>query len=299
MKRIPAPRHISCLPSRRGHFARRAMAIMLLSLLPVSLYAAQVVPIAPLATAPVLDGMDSEWGAVDAVEIPLRKMQADHKTDVSSIRVKGGVHNDHVYFFLTWKDSTENSEHKPFLWNEAQGRYLPTKVLEDRLAIQFAMSGDYSTDWLSGNSFTADMWHWKAHRSNTLNLVHDKQTIISEKKLLRSYEGRSAQGTPVYILRPSDSGDRLYKSQRYRERKEDKMPKYIVATDPQGSITDIKAKGVWRDGAWHLEISRRLNTTHDDDVVFKLGQPVLGGIAVFNSTGDDDHTVSETLVFQF
>jgi hypothetical protein len=278
---------------------RRALATALLSLMPVTLFANQVVPIVPLTAAPLLDGMGEEWSELSAVEIPLRKTEADHRTEVDSIAVKGGVYQDRVYLYLTWKDATEDDEHKPFVWDEQMNRYLQSKALEDRVAIQFAMSGDYTTDWLSGNSFTADMWHWKAYRSNSVDLAHDKQTFISDKKLLRSYEGKSAQGSAIYILRPSDSGDRLYKSHRYRERVEERMPKYSVSPDPQGSIADIKAKGVWREGAWHLEISRQLNTGHADDVAFQVGQPVLGGIAVFNGTGDDDHTVSDTLIFQF
>ncbi|MEH6824737.1 MAG: ethylbenzene dehydrogenase-related protein [Motiliproteus sp.] len=267
--------------------------------MPITLSAAQVVPITSLSAAPVLDGKGSEWNEVGGVEIALRKTHPEHKTDVSSVRIKGGVYGDRVYFYLTWKDSTENTEHKPFAWNEQQGRYIQTTALEDRLALQFEMSGDYSTDWLAGNSFTADMWHWKAFRSNMLGLAHDKQTIISDKKLLRSYEGHTPQGNPVYILRPSDSGDRLYRSQRYRERQEDKMPKYVISTDPQGSITDIKANGVWREGAWHLEMSRQLNTTHADDVLLQPGQSVRGGVAIFDGTGDADHSVSDTLIFQF
>ncbi len=270
-----------------------------LCLMPAVLHANEAVSIVPLVKAPVLDGSGEEWSGIRAVEIPLRKIQADHKTEVNRVSVKGGVYQDRVYFYLTWKDATEDNEHKPFVWDNSQSRYVQSKTLEDRIAIQFAMRGDYTADWLSGNSFVADMWHWKAYRSNSVGLVHDKQTIISDKKLLRSYEGRSAQGAPIYILRPSDSGDRLYKSLRYRERVADKMPKYVVSSDPQGSIADIEAKGVWREGAWHLEISRRLNTLHEDDVVFQLGQSVQGGIAIFNGTGDDDHTVSDTLKFQF
>lgn len=286
--------------SARFHlFGWLGLAASLLSMMPITLYAEQVVPIAPLAAAPVVDGMGSEWSAVNGVEIALRKIRAEHKTEVDSITVKGGVFGDRIYFYLSWKDSTENVEHKPFVWDEQQGRYLQSTELEDRLALQFAMSGDYTTDWLSGNSFTADMWHWKAFRSNTLGLAHDKQTIISDKKLLRSYEGHTPQGVPVYIRRPSDSGDRLYRSQRYRERQEEKMSKYAMSTDPQGSIADIKAKGVWREGDWHLEISRKLNTRHADDVIFQPGQSVRGGIAVFDGTGDDDHRVSDTLIFQF
>lgn len=263
------------------------------------LFASQVIPMHPLDSMPILDGSDEDWGNIPAEEIFLHQTRKDQKTKVDSIFVKGGVYGDRVYLYLTWKDDSKSIEHKPFVWDMEQSRYIQSLLVEDRLAIQFAMTGSYTTDWLSGSEFTADMWHWKAHRSNFLGLAQDKQTIISRTKLLRSYHAKTSQNETLYILRPSDVGDRLYKSVRYKNKNEMKMPKYILANKPQGSITDVKAKGVWYEGAWHLELSRAMNTHQDDDVVFYRGKQTLGGIAVFNDTGDDDHSVSETLLFQF
>ncbi len=75
------------------------------------------------------------------------------------------------------------------------------------------------------------------------------------------------------------------------------MPKYILAENPTGSVTDVAAKGVWGDGGWTLELSRKLDTGNADDVAFARGGAVKGGIAAFNRSGDDDHNVSATLTF--
>jgi hypothetical protein len=64
-------------------------------------------------------------------------------------------------------------------------------------------------------------------------------------------------------------------------------------------VADVKAKGVWRDGMWTLELRRALDTGNADDVVFTRGQAVAAGIAVFDRTGHDDHNMSEVLSFQF
>jgi len=77
------------------------------------------------------------------------------------------------------------------------------------------------------------------------------------------------------------------------------MPKYILAKQPKGSIADVQARGRWQAGVWTVEFSRKLNTGHKDDAVFKKGQAIKGGIAVFNRSGDDKHDISDTLVFQF
>ncbi len=76
------------------------------------------------------------------------------------------------------------------------------------------------------------------------------------------------------------------------------MPKYQLL-EPTGSIADIKANGVWKENHWLLELSRKLNTGHDDDVLFMIGQIYRGGIAIFDATENSQHLISETLQFQF
>lgn len=77
------------------------------------------------------------------------------------------------------------------------------------------------------------------------------------------------------------------------------MPKYELASQPQGSIADVKAKVVWQNGVWRLELSRKFDTGHIDDVRFELNQSIRGGIAVFDASENENHIISETLLFQF
>lgn len=259
---------------------------------------AEVVKLQRLNRAPVVDGNGADWETMAATKLALHKINPDAKTDVSFIIIKGGIYEDHIYFFLEWQDTTEDLIHKPWVWNKKQLKYVTGPEREDRLAIQFLLRGDYSTDWFSGKNFTADMWHWKAYRSNTLGLVHDKSTIISHNKLLRSSKYRDRNGEYIYISRPSDAGDKLYRTKRYRKYDSDIMPKYILNNNPTGSVADLKAKGVWRNNKWYLEIQRKLRTEYKDDIQFHLGQTVVGGIAVFNHSENDDHVITDNLMFK-
>jgi hypothetical protein len=260
---------------------------------------AETITMHQLSAAPRVDGSSADWNGVGNTTVKLRKTLPNGKSDVRSVSVKGGVFGDEVYFLLQWKDSTADKQHKPFIWDAGKNKYVGGKQREDRMAIQFAMEGDYTTDWASGNAFKADMWHWKAFRSNTLGLVHDKMTIIGVEPLKRAYKVAAENGRTLYIQRPSDAGTKLYTTKRYSKKEQDTMPKYILADNPEGSVSDVKAKGVWRNGVWTVEIKRKLNTGHSDDVVFAKGKAVKGGIAIFNRTGDDDHTISDTLTFKF
>lgn len=260
---------------------------------------AQTITVQPLSKAPVLDGQGDDWGEVKAIVIPLHKSIPTAKTTVTQVTLKAGTFGEDVFFYAQWADPTESLQHKPFVWDEAQQKYVEGTQREDRLAIEFRMEGDYSTDWLSGKSFTADMWHWKAARSNPTGYADDQRTIISQDKLLRAYETKTNDGKPLYILRPWDEGDMPYTTKRYSQKQEAMMPKYVINPTAKGSTMDIQAKGAWRDGNWHLELKRKLNTGHSDDVVFNLGQSVVGGIGIFESSDNDDHAISDGLEFKF
>jgi len=201
---------------------------------------------------------------------------------------------------VQWKDATKNDTHKNFVWDNAQQRYRKGKDREDRLVFKFFISGKYSTSPLAGWPSVSDIWHWKAYRSNSAGLAHDKSHIISDTKIAKSKKYKATNGKTIYMARPSDAGDPIYKAKRYTDKVEDVMPKYVISPKISGSVADVKAKGVWADGTWTLELGRKFDTgDHASDVVFKPGSSVKGAIAVFDGVGDWHHSISDTLEFKF
>lgn len=83
----------------------------------------------------------------------------------------------------------------------------------------------------------------------------------------------------------------MYESQRPIDNIGDTIPRYLPNKEAKGSVADIKSAAVWADNTWTLELSRKLNTGHDDDVALKKGASYKAGVAVFNHTGDDHHSV--------
>jgi hypothetical protein len=81
------------------------------------------------------------------------------------------------------------------------------------------------------------------------------------------------------------------------------MPLYELNSEARGSITDVNAKGVWRDGRWYLELSRRLDTGHDDDAVIPANGTIPFAIAVFDGVSNNmvdggAHSVSNLLILE-
>ena len=77
----------------------------------------------------------------------------------------------------------------------------------------------------------------------------------------------------------------------------DRVPQYLPGR-PSGSAADVRAKGKWSDGRWTLELSRRLNTGHDDDTPLDTTRSYKMAVAAFNFTGDMDKA-SGVIVLSF
>ena len=243
----------------------------------------------------VLDGEIDDWAEIAGITVPLSGIGGADR-----VELKAALRGERIYVLAVWDDPTENSLHKPYVWNEELKAYQKTERMEDRLAIAFAMRGNFSANKIDGSEYEADVWHWKASRSNPAGLAHDKYWKVSRTPFEGSRAFESPNGGIVHLARPSDAGDWLYKHVRYFLKQADVMPLYEVNMNPRGSIADVQAKGVWREGRWYLELSRALNTGHDDDTAIPASGAVEIAIAAFdgvafNVVDGGMHSVSEKL----
>ena len=257
--------------------------------------APQVIPVRELKAEPKLDGLVSDWEGVKEHTISVAGA-----LPTKVVYLKMGTYKSDVFLLVRWADTTEDLIHRPYVWDEKRGKYEQGDAKEDRLAIEFAISGDYTTQWDSGKEFKSDMWYWKSSRSNPLGFVHDKLNILSKESSKQAYRIKAKDGSLIYLSQPTDSGSKLYHEVSRPEKKEQAvMPKYVLDENPTGSIADIKAKGVWRGNQWVVEMRRKLNTGNNDDVAFKKGAKVKGGVAIFDHSENEVHNISDTLIFQF
>ncbi len=247
-------------------------------------------------TAPgkmTVDGDPSDWASHRGIVVTLQG-----NGGVDSVELKAAVRGDRIYLLAIWEDSTESRLHKPYKWDEATGKYKRTQQLEDRFAVSIAMTGDFSANKVDGAEFTADVWHWKASRSDPAGVAHDKMWRVSRSTFPKAKEFKSPDGSTMYMRRMSDKGDRLYKPLKYTTRQDDVMPRYRVNLKPSGSIADVQAKSVWKNGRWYLEMSRLLNTGNADDAVIPRTGEIKIAVAGFNDVDGNSHSTSEIIVLR-
>lgn len=161
-----------------------------------------------------------------------------------------------------------------------------------------------------GPSERLDVWHWKATRSNPLGYVDDKFW----NHLLPSPDHRHAgrhpddgaggpnpakrnanadRTRPLFMPtpgKPPQIAGVLMRDEAVPFVETGHKPGSIipgrVLTPPRSSRADVRSAGVHREGHWHLEIRRAMDTGNEDDIVFELGTEIPFALAVFENVSE-------------
>lgn len=68
---------------------------------------------------------------------------------------------------------------------------------------------------------------------------------------------------------------------------------------PSGSRFDVRALSLYADGGWTVMLRRKLDTGHDDDVVFNPRKRYSFAMAVFDDSGADHSKATKPLILVF
>ena len=231
-------------------------------------------------TAPVIDGNgnDPVWGR--AIPIATHAKVADIDITLRSVHT-----DDEVFTLVEFPDETENRAHKTLEWNKAAKRYRSGPQREDTFVFKWSME-PYLVDLsVSANKpYRADIWYWKADRTDPSGFADDKTHIYSITELSHAKKVISKSGKRFYLHRSGDAGVAAYKSVIANEYTQPQVSKFNHQ-EPSGSRGDVRAKGVWRNSVWSIEFRRALNTGHDDDVQFKKSGSYRFGVSRYEIGG--------------
>ncbi len=227
----------------------------------VSATASQSLVATKVAQEPDIDGRSDEavWSAAKPVITHDRVAGID-------ITLKAVYTEDSIFMLVTFPDPSESRDHKTMIWNADQQYYRTGNNREDTFVIKWSMEPipvDLSIS--SDESYRADIWFWKAHRTDPSGYADDKYHLYSNTQLPDGDMVISKLGHVFYLSRSGDEGNAAYRDIVYEQYAADRLPKYERVT-PTGSRADVRAKGGWHDGAWSVEFARRLKTGHIDDL---------------------------------
>ncbi len=262
---------------------------------------AATVQVAVLDAAPTVDGVHTDWAAGIWQEVqiqPAKEGDKKNRTGKLTVKVAAGIYGDEFYFAAQWPDKTEDLTYKPWIWKGK--KYKRGKQRDDMFALRFDKGGDFNSCMISDSNYEVDVWLWSAGRSNQAGLADDMWHLITLEELENAAEYKTDSGNTVYIKKGRDEGNPIYVNNKPNRKKNQgkKLPGINLTGSADGSLADVKAKGVWKDEHWFLEYQRKLDTGHADDAQFVRGAQIRGQLAVFNKGYAEHKSVSEELVFE-
>ena len=74
---------------------------------------------------------------------------------------------------------------------------------------------------------------------------------------------------------------------------------FRLPVKPSGSRFDVKAISRHANGAWMVMLYRKLNTGHEDDVVFNPMKNYSFALAVFDDSGSDHSKATDPMTLKF
>lgn len=258
---------------------------------PTFLFVASLTKTAP----PEVDGRDSEpaWKQAEPFSFGVQGESGTFRVKVSALHDK-----KHIYFLLSWPDKKADREHRPWIWSKDESAYLAGKDLEDALALQFSRKGKVGDCMLAGKPVEADLWFWRAARTNPVGFAEDATMTVSLERIPKanSYEAKNQR--TVWIKETRDRGKGPYSSSVAGTFAGERVARYIPG-EPTGSSADVRAKATWSEGTWTLEIMRPLETGDERDVVFAKGEDRYFSIAVYNARERGAHSTSREHLLKF
>ena len=251
------------------------------------------------AAAPAIDGaMDDLWERSKPLTVVVREAVGGHNP--RSVVLRSLHSDDHLYVLAQWPDTTKSDMRDPYLWNAVSKSYERGSKPDDQFALEFPLSGDFAVSMLAlSRDYVADVWHWKAGRGNSLGWVDDKRHIVSQNPSENAHEYSLGGHGVVYIARLADSGTPSYVLRDAPQRFAGEVVDSFHSQTPSGSIADVRGKGTHDGKAWTLEMSRRFDTHHDDDVALNVNDEILCAIAILDDELYWRHSVSPLLELHF
>lgn len=285
-----------------------AATIILVLVCPIISHAQKSLICIKTDAPPVVDGaIDALWqtapeiGTVDTTD----------KTDPVNIRLKSVHTAGKIYILAVFPDPDESRRHKFWIWDAQKKQYFIGPEREDRFVIKWNIGDNLSTNLGvdADNPYSADIWYWKAHRTDPKGFADDKIQTYSLIPGKKKKQVISKTGKKWFLNRRGDQGSAAYKTRLFFDYQGDQINQYDYR-QATGSRGDIRAKGRWKDGSWTIEFERNLDTGHEDDVKFSIDQKFLFGVSVYEIAGREPDLnidiplfgcgkISEPLILEF
>ena len=158
-----------------------------------------------------------------------------------NITLKATYSKDKIFILASFNDADENRQHRTLMWDHGLKAYQNGPEREDVFVFKWSMTSHSTALTLHEDSpYFADIWFWKAMRTDHAGYADDKMHIYTANKSKKSKAMVSKKGRILYLTRKGDTGKPAYSSNLVRGMQGDRIKKFNWNM-PEGSRADIKA----------------------------------------------------------
>ena len=259
--------------------------------------------VAKATEIPIIDGKitDEVWSYAPTLIVSIQKsMGKDKGKETTKLRLQAVYTDTELAILAIWADETEDRTYKTWIWDSAKSRYKKGRDLEDIFSVGFPIRGPFTGDMLSPIEVEWDVWHWNAARTDPSGYAFDRRHVHT----FAQPKGKAKQisipgGKKIWFANPADQGYPLFSSRpKPRTFEGQSVPSFVVNL-PTHSQADVQAKGIWESGRWQLELRRKLDTGHSDDLAFTPSQIYPVAIAIFDHSEGGRHGSSSVVKMNF
>jgi len=240
---------------------------------------------------PVIDGIASDPAWENA-----QVLTTLDKSNGLPIMIKAVYTAADIFLLVSFPDPDESRTHKSWVWDKGRQFYTVGNDREDIFVFKWNMEPKpVDLSIRSDSPYRADIWYWKACRTDGVGYADDKSHVYSKTEDRNATKIVSRSGETMYLLRAGDEGESAYQINLISDYQGDIIPRYTLK-QPTGSRGDVRARGVWQNGRWTVELARKLVTGNQDDIQFAPGKKYLFGVSRYEIAGREPNAkLSEPL----
>ena len=142
---------------------------------------------------------------------------------------------EEIFFLVTYPDGAPSETHKSWAWAPQEAIYKPMHDREDVFVFKWSLVGNAVNLALrEPMPHRADVWFWKARRTNPAGYADDKWHLVSAEPHANAFTLRSHTRGTFYLRRVGDAGQGAYATKHFYEYN----GKVLAKFHPRQPLTD-------------------------------------------------------------
>jgi mono/diheme cytochrome c family protein len=213
---------------------------------------------------PSTDPLAAAWAKAPPLRTALHPLW-NHGVAAPELSIRSLNDGSTIAFLLEWTDVTRDTD------------FVRPQDFRDTIAMQFASRGGYAPIAMGSRDTEVTIWQWKADWQEQI----DRGRRVS---VMDIHPWRIEEPYPFPAATAFEAGNQAALEKRGAPAEEATTRRFGTWASLPASAQQVMGRGIWRDGRWHVVLSRQ-RTHADSKLVLESGVHIA--FAVWNGSARD------------